>query len=116
MSAMDTELTSEQVAAARALARQAIKDGILKKLREEYYNTMLVPQIDAWLKEIAQQRNLDAIPHAETQLRENAPAGMSGHGGTMSAMDTGMAVAIVAGGAAFMLGAWLVDRRRNGQQ
>jgi hypothetical protein len=32
----------------------------------------------------------------------------------MNAMDTWLVVAIVAGGAAFMLGAWLVDRRRNG--
>lgn len=56
MNAMDTELTDEQLAAARALARQAIKDGILEKLRDDY-NTMLVSQIDAWLKEIHAQRD-----------------------------------------------------------
>ena len=38
------------------------------------------------------------------------------HGGTMNAMNTWMAVAIVAGGAAFMLGAWLAGRWNNGQQ
>jgi hypothetical protein len=53
---MDTELTEAQLAAARALARQAIKDGILEKLRDEYYNTTLVPQIDAWVKEMGYKK------------------------------------------------------------
>ena len=58
MSAMDTDpYTDGQLAAARALARQAIKDGILEKLRRDYYNTTLVPQIDAWVKEIHAQRD-----------------------------------------------------------